>query len=174
MALGRESPSNSVIFSINRLEEKKNICEKLGKLPISFCRVESEQRHIEDRQNASQLSTMDKQDDRILAEAKQDKLRYLEEVHSAQRKMNDLNAHLKVLESKLADKDVEIRLLQEKKSILSNIINWLHSIRISYMFSLFSFFLLFFSFFLPLFLLCCSLWVLVRFIQQLWAKSVGI
>lgn len=61
---------------------------------------------------------MDKQDDRILAEAKQDKLRYLEEVHSAQRKMNDLQAHLKLLESKLADKDVEIRLLQEKKSSL--------------------------------------------------------
>lgn len=83
---------------------------------ICFDRVESEQRHIEERQNSSQLSTMDKQDDRILAEAKQDKLRYLEEVHSAQRKMNDLQAHLKVLESKLADKDVEIRLLQEKKS----------------------------------------------------------
>lgn len=59
---------------------------------------------------------MDKQDDRILAEARQDKLRYLEEVHSAQRKMNDLQAHLKLLETKLADKDVEIRLLQEKKS----------------------------------------------------------
>lgn len=61
---------------------------------------------------------MDKQDDRMIAEAKQDKLRYLEEVHSAQRKMNDLQAHLKLLESKLADKDVEIRLLQEKKSSL--------------------------------------------------------
>lgn len=79
-------------------------------------RVESEQRHIEDRANASQLSTLDKQDDRHLLEARQDKLRYLEEVHSAQRKMNDLQAHLKLLETKLADKDVEIRLLQEKKS----------------------------------------------------------
>lgn len=82
-------------------------------------RVESEQRHIEDRANASQLSTMDKQDDRHLAEARQDKLRYLEEVHSAQRKMNDLSAHLKLLETKLADKDVEIRLLQEKKSMFT-------------------------------------------------------
>lgn len=52
-----------------------------------------------------------------MAEARQDKLRYLEEVHSAQRKMNDLQAHLKLLETKLADKDVEIRLLQEKKSM---------------------------------------------------------
>lgn len=70
---------------------------------------------MEDRQN----STMEKQDERNLVEAKQDKLRYLEEVHAAQRKMNDLQAHLKVLESKLADKDVEIRLLQEKKSTLT-------------------------------------------------------
>lgn len=74
---------------------------------------------------------MDKQDDRILAEAKQDKLRYLEEVHSAQRKMNDLQAHLKVLESKLADKDVEIRLLQEKKSILSNFLELSYCIRLT-------------------------------------------
>lgn len=62
---------------------------------------------------------MEKQDERNLVEAKQDKLRYLEEVHAAQRKMNDLQAHLKVLESKLAEKDVEIRLLQDKKSTLS-------------------------------------------------------
>lgn len=71
----------------------------------------------------SKLSTIDKsqQNDRILAEAKQDKLRYLEEVHSAQRKVHDLHAHLKLLESKVADKDVEIRLLQEKKSKISHL-----------------------------------------------------
>lgn len=70
------------------------------------------------RQNAAKLSSIDKnhQEDRIIAEAKHDKLLYLEEVHSAQRKVNDLQTHLKVLESKLADKDAEIRLLQEKKS----------------------------------------------------------
>lgn len=70
------------------------------------------------RQNASKMSSIDKthQEERILAEAKQDKLRYLEEVHSAQRKVNDLQAHLKMLENKLADKDAEIRILQEKKS----------------------------------------------------------
>lgn len=85
-----------------------------------FYSVESEQRQLDAmRQNAvSKLAGHDKshQDERILAEAKHDKLRYLEEVHSAQRKVNDLQAHLKVLESKLSDKDAEIRLLQEKKS----------------------------------------------------------
>lgn len=80
-----------------------------------LCRVENDPRHIDDRQNSSKLSNIDKQDERILAEAKQDKLRFLEEVHSAQRKVTDLQAHLKLLETKLADKDAEIRLLQEKK-----------------------------------------------------------
>lgn len=55
------------------------------------------------------------QEDRII-EAKNDKIRYLEEVHLAQRKVTDLQTHLKVLESKLAEKDTEIRLMQEKKS----------------------------------------------------------
>lgn len=70
------------------------------------------------RQNAAKLTSIDKnqQEDRFIAEAKQDKLRYLEEVHSAQRKVSDLQTHLKILESKLAEKDTEIRLLQEKKS----------------------------------------------------------
>lgn len=55
-------------------------------------------------------------DDGELTEAKKEKLRYLEEVYSAQRKVNDLQSHLKILESKLAEKDSEIRLLQDKKS----------------------------------------------------------
>lgn len=82
--------------------------------------MESEQRQLEEhamRQNVSKLSIdKNQQEDRIIAEAKHDKLRYLEEVHSAQRKVSDLQSHLKVLESKLAEKDAEIRLLQEKKS----------------------------------------------------------
>lgn len=85
------------------------------------------------RQNVSKLS-VDKthQDERILAEAKHDKLRYLEEVHSAQRKVNDLQAHLKVLESKLADKDAEIRHLQEKKSKRRLSANWAKSCIINF------------------------------------------
>lgn len=115
-----------------------------------FFRLESEQRHLEEqamRQNAAKMSSIDKnnqvscgnfnfdlenysessilQEDRIIAEAKNDKIRYLEEVHSAQRKVTDLQTHLKVLESKLAEKDTEIRLLQEKKSkFLSNFTYW--------------------------------------------------
>lgn len=53
-------------------------------------------------------------------EAKNDKLRYLEEVYTAQRKVGDLQTSLKVLESKLAEKDSEIRMLQDKKSNISS------------------------------------------------------
>lgn len=62
------------------------------------------------------------QDDRII-EAKNDKIRYLEEVHAAQRQVTDLQTHLKLLESKLAEKDTEIRLMEEKKSIHLNCSN---------------------------------------------------
>lgn len=61
------------------------------------------------------LSVM--QGDRFLSEPRHDKLSYMEEVHSAQRKVNDLQTHLKFLESKLAERDAEIRILQENKGI---------------------------------------------------------
>ncbi|KAJ6633005.1 Angiomotin-like protein 1, partial [Pseudolycoriella hygida] len=82
-------------------------------------RLDSEQRHLDEqamRQNIPKI-TLDKniQDDRMITEAQHDKLRYLEEVHSAQRKVNDLQTHLKVLDSKVAEKEAEIRILQEKK-----------------------------------------------------------
>lgn len=53
------------------------------------------------------------QEDRI-ALVKYDKMRYLEEVNSAQRKVKDLQAHLKMLENKLSEKDTEIRSLQNQ------------------------------------------------------------
>lgn len=105
-----------------------------GILRLNSSRVDNDQRHIE--QNASKH--IDKQEERILAEAKQDKLRYLEEVHSAQRKVNDLQAHLKMLESKLADKDAEIRLLQEKKCKYFIFLNAIYGFLIGFYFFWFS------------------------------------
>lgn len=61
----------------------------------------------------------------------------MEEVHSAQRKVNDLQTHLKFLESKLAERDAEIRILQENKGswhrfhhqlIIIYFINWIISV----------------------------------------------
>lgn len=54
--------------------------------------------------------------DRIITEAKHEKLRYLEEVHAAQRKVGELQNHLKGLEGRLAEKDALIRALQSQKS----------------------------------------------------------
>lgn len=68
---------------------------------------------LESQQQSQQL-------DDFSIEAKNDKLRYLEEVYTAQRKVGDLQTSLKVLESKLAEKDSEIRMLQDKKSNASS------------------------------------------------------
>lgn len=80
-----------------------------------------EQRHLEEtaiRQSAAQM-VMEKNSqeaERIIAEAKHEKLRYLEEVHAAQKKVGDLQNHLKGLENRLAEKDALIRVLQGQKS----------------------------------------------------------
>lgn len=85
------------------------------------CAKLEQQRHLEEsaiRQSAAKI-VMEKNSqeaDRIIAEAKQEKLRYLEEVHSAQRKVSELQNHLKGLESRLAEKDALIRVLQGQKN----------------------------------------------------------
>ncbi|GAB0089892.1 Angiomotin [Sergentomyia squamirostris] len=95
-------------------ESKWQIQEKANQI-----RLESEQRQLEEaqlRQNVAKAMEKTAQEtDRIIAEAKQEKMRYLEEVHSAQRRVNELQAHLKVLESRLAEKDAVLRVLQGPK-----------------------------------------------------------
>lgn len=51
---------------------------------------------------------------------KYEKMRYLEEVNSAQNKVEELQAHLKMLESKLFEKDTEIRSLQDLNGSKNN------------------------------------------------------
>lgn len=78
-------------------------------------RLESEcakldQRHLDESKTSNEA-------DRIILEAKQEKIRYLEEVHTAKKKVGELQNHLKGLESRLAEKDAFIRALQGQKSI---------------------------------------------------------
>lgn len=71
------------------------------------------------RQNlAKSIEKTSQESDRMLAEAKQDKMRYLEELHSAQRQVTDLQQHLKDLEGHLVEKDALIRALQSPKGDL--------------------------------------------------------
>ncbi len=91
----------------------------------------------------------------MITEAQHDKLRYLEEVHSAQRKVNDLQTHLKVLDSKVAEKEAEIRILQEKKS------------------KRFLFFFVGRDFEFRIFSISIySLWLIIRFVQQFRFESI--
>lgn len=53
----------------------------------------------------------------------QEKLRYLDETHTAQRKVNDLQTRLKLMENCLAEKDTIIRALQGQKRKNSSIEN---------------------------------------------------
>ncbi|XP_055375706.1 uncharacterized protein LOC129608304 isoform X1 [Condylostylus longicornis] len=94
-----------------QFSENANQLLRLGSEQRNF----SEQRSFGDqssvvvRPNTSKLSLernhQKTETERIIAEAKQDK-QFLEEVHSAQRKVGDLQAHLKGLENKLAEKNI--------------------------------------------------------------------
>lgn len=119
------------------MEKKQNVSNKVANespvcrarhnvvvVVVSFCRLRA---HLTHPSNESMTIPMCYNDeiqnvfsfclkgDRFLSEPRHDKLSYMEEVHSAQRKVNDLQTHLKFLESKLAERDAEIRILQENK-----------------------------------------------------------
>lgn len=54
--------------------------------------------------------------ERIIEEANKEKLRYLDEAHTTNRKVNELQTKMKFMENRLAEKDAMIRALQGQKS----------------------------------------------------------
>lgn len=62
--------------------------------------------------------------ERIIAEAKQEKIRYLDEAHAANRKVTELQTRLKLVENRLAEKEAMIRAYQGQKSKLSWGVMW--------------------------------------------------
>ncbi|XP_050544999.1 angiomotin-like isoform X2 [Daktulosphaira vitifoliae] len=54
--------------------------------------------------------------EKLIAEARSDKLKQMEEVHAAQKKVSELESRMKELESRLAERDAMIRVLQKKHS----------------------------------------------------------
>ncbi|XP_046838363.1 uncharacterized protein LOC124432978 isoform X2 [Vespa crabro] len=51
--------------------------------------------------------------EKLIAEARSEKIRHMDEVHAAQKKLTDLESRMKDLESKLAERDAMIRVLQK-------------------------------------------------------------
>ena len=78
-----------------------------------------EQRRLDEvayRQNlAKSIEKTSQESERMLAEAREEKMRYLEEFHMAQKKVSDLQNHLKDLEGHMVEKDALIRALQVPK-----------------------------------------------------------
>ncbi|XP_030749777.1 angiomotin-like protein 1 isoform X2 [Sitophilus oryzae] len=59
------------------------------------------------------LEKTSQETEKIIAEARNEKIRHMDEVHAAQKKVADLESRVKDLESKLAEKDAMIRVLQK-------------------------------------------------------------
>ncbi|XP_046396967.1 uncharacterized protein LOC124163899 isoform X2 [Ischnura elegans] len=59
------------------------------------------------------LERTSQESERLVAEARSEKMRHMDEVHAAQRKVADLEARVKDLESRLAERDAMIRVLQK-------------------------------------------------------------
>ncbi|CAB3239112.1 unnamed protein product [Arctia plantaginis] len=54
--------------------------------------------------------------ERLMAEARNEKIRHMDELHSAQKKVADLESRVKELESKVAERDAMIKVLQKHTS----------------------------------------------------------
>uniref|UniRef100_A0A1Y1NEF0 Angiomotin C-terminal domain-containing protein n=2 Tax=Photinus pyralis TaxID=7054 RepID=A0A1Y1NEF0_PHOPY len=127
MKHGWGSPSGSGEESASEL--KRRLREKDEKI----MRIEGEcskweQRYLEEsalRQAAIDAASIPKdakiaalektsqETEKIIAEARNEKIRHMDEVHAAQKKVADLESRLKDLESKLAERDAMIKVLQK-------------------------------------------------------------
>ncbi|PSN51424.1 hypothetical protein C0J52_05439 [Blattella germanica] len=59
------------------------------------------------------LEKTSQETEKLIAEARSEKIRHMDEVHAAQKKVADLESRMKDLESKLAERDAMIRVLQK-------------------------------------------------------------
>lgn len=59
------------------------------------------------------LEKTSQETEKIIAEARNEKIRHMDEVHAAQKKVADLESRVKDLESKLAERDAMIKVLQK-------------------------------------------------------------
>lgn len=59
------------------------------------------------------LEKTSQETEKIIAEARSEKIRHMDEVHAAQKKVADLESRVKDLESKLAERDAMIKVLQK-------------------------------------------------------------
>lgn len=69
------------------------------------------------------LEKTSQESEKLIAEARSDKIRQMDEVHAAQKKVTELESRMKELESKLAERDAMIRVLQKKHTIDKEVVS---------------------------------------------------
>ncbi|XP_055534468.1 angiomotin-like protein 1 [Wyeomyia smithii] len=104
--------------------ETENLKWQLREKDAQIMRLEAEcakleQRNLEESnvRNVAKLAMErnSQETERIIAEAKQEKIRYLDEAHAANRKVTELQTRLKLVENRLAEKEAMIRAYQGQK-----------------------------------------------------------
>ncbi|XP_062540701.1 uncharacterized protein LOC134208780 [Armigeres subalbatus] len=104
--------------------ETDNLKWQLREKDAQIMRLEAEcakleQRNLEESnvRNVAKLAMErnSQETERIIAEAKQEKIRYLDEAHSANRKVTELQTRLKLVENRLAEKEAMIRAYHGQK-----------------------------------------------------------
>ncbi|XP_035784514.1 uncharacterized protein LOC118462695 [Anopheles albimanus] len=117
-------PPNRSGSSSTSSETTDNLKWQLREKDAQIMRLEAEcskleQRNLEETnvRNVAKLAMErnSQETERILAEAKQEKIRYLDEAHAANRKVTELQTRLKLVENRLAEKDAMIRAYQGQK-----------------------------------------------------------
>lgn len=107
------------------ISETNNLKWQLREKDNQIMRLENECANLEQRNleesNVRNVTKMaiernSQETERIIAEAKQEKIRYLDEAHAANRKVTELQTRLKVVENRLTEKEAMIRALQGQKS----------------------------------------------------------
>ncbi|OXU20473.1 hypothetical protein TSAR_010241, partial [Trichomalopsis sarcophagae] len=126
----REGGGNEISFSGETITDlKRKLRERDEKImSLEGDVAKWEQRYLEEsalRQAAIDAASLPKdakiaalektsQDaEKLIAEARSEKMRHMDEVHAAQKKLADLESRMKDLESKLAERDAMIRVLQK-------------------------------------------------------------
>lgn len=78
------------------------------------------------------LEKTSQETEKLIAEARSDKIKQMDEVHAAQKKVADLETRMKELESKLAERDAMIRVLQKKHTFDKEVSSSYPSISLSH------------------------------------------
>ncbi|KAL3846484.1 hypothetical protein ACJMK2_017471 [Sinanodonta woodiana] len=136
-SLGRKTESNSDIMSMKRqLDEKEAKILQLEKEIIQWkeqqleesirkLKMQEDYSSCESRLPVYDLSPMDTE--RLINEAKAEKLKQMEEVYQANRKVAELEARVKTLQTQLSEKEAMLRIVQRSPMTRSSSVHTLYS-----------------------------------------------